>query len=567
MLLFVLLAFACANESPITWRHCAEETEPAVLCAVDQVSRVRFGVDARWLNLTVQPPGVLCARESFGSDPAPGLHKSCQIAVHAELADDSRLSHAPHKRFKVFDAFTFNGEWLMLEIRVRTLDTVVDVFVICESNTTFSGRPKPLYLTDRLATQPDFLHKYRRKLRIVIAELVPGELTNNASWANEYASRDALLGGLHDVQPEDWVMISDVDEIPRPHAVAQLHSHGARKNVGFPCVMTYFNYRWLANEWFGSPIAHRVENLRKGVQETAWRQADFWLPKHSCWHCSYCFGPDDDAFVEGMRSKLTSFAHIEYSSGIYVERENILKWRDDGRSPFYGTNFTLLETIDAPPVVTVDKRFEFLLGLRQLRLHNPIPRRGVLFDFGAQGGNTASPSLYKFPPFTAPIVVHAFEGNAIFCDELDSFAHVQLSTVSHCPVVIGNREANVTFYLDARSTQKWGSSLSANHPDVLGGALPTTVPMRDIAHVLYEFVHEDDYVILKLDVEGEEHQILPKLAFSPELAKLVDAIYYELHPETHVETDMGKMDVTIFSIRLLAKRGVKMIENFTPTKK
>jgi hypothetical protein len=152
MLLFPFVLFlslileACADVSPITWRHCAEEADPPVLCAVDQVSRVRFGVDAfgTWLNQTVQPPGILCTRESFGSDPAPGVHKSCQIAVHAELANDSRKSHAPHKRYKVFDAFTFNGEWVMLEIRVRTLDSVVDVFVICESNTTFSGRPKPL---------------------------------------------------------------------------------------------------------------------------------------------------------------------------------------------------------------------------------------------------------------------------------------------------------------------------------------------------------------------------------------------------------------------------------------
>ena len=39
----------------------------------------------------------------------------------------------------IYDCFTFRDEFDMLEIRLRILDRVVDKFVICEADRTFTN--------------------------------------------------------------------------------------------------------------------------------------------------------------------------------------------------------------------------------------------------------------------------------------------------------------------------------------------------------------------------------------------------------------------------------------------
>ena len=45
----------------------------------------------------------------------------------------------------IYDCFSFFNELDLLEIRLETLDNVVDKFVLAESNYTHTGKPKPLY--------------------------------------------------------------------------------------------------------------------------------------------------------------------------------------------------------------------------------------------------------------------------------------------------------------------------------------------------------------------------------------------------------------------------------------
>ena len=48
---------------------------------------------------------------------------------------------------KIFDVFTFYNELDLLELRMNILGNSVDYFVINEANITFTGKPKPLYLS------------------------------------------------------------------------------------------------------------------------------------------------------------------------------------------------------------------------------------------------------------------------------------------------------------------------------------------------------------------------------------------------------------------------------------
>ena len=51
----------------------------------------------------------------------------------------------------IVDCSMWFNEWDALKWRLRTLEDMVDVFVVVEGDMTFQGEPKPWRLTDRWA--------------------------------------------------------------------------------------------------------------------------------------------------------------------------------------------------------------------------------------------------------------------------------------------------------------------------------------------------------------------------------------------------------------------------------
>merc|ERR1719162_1262007 len=114
-------------------------------------------------------------------------------------------------------------------------------------------------------------------------------------------------------------------------------------------------------------------------------------------------------------------------------------------------------------------------------------------------------------------------------------------------------EAQTTFYLDTTSVEHnyWGSSMSANHVDTKkSGHQPVTVPTVNVLKLLYESTIPDDYVILKMDIEGAEWDVLPCLAKS-ENVHLVNRLLVEVHPEAwgNAGTTQAQLDQALATLR------------------
>ncbi len=129
---------------------------------------------------------------------------------------------APRGR-KIFDAFVFNMELDILEVRLRELRGHVDRFVVVEAPFTHAGAAKPLYFErskERFAGFPITHHVAPRP--VTPPHLVPGTEAHNVflRTANQNAVHAALVRA--GARPDDLVVISDVDEIPRGEVVAQL---------------------------------------------------------------------------------------------------------------------------------------------------------------------------------------------------------------------------------------------------------------------------------------------------------------------------------------------------------
>jgi beta-1,4-mannosyl-glycoprotein beta-1,4-N-acetylglucosaminyltransferase len=130
----------------------------------------------------------------------------------------------------IFDCFPFNNEFIVLQIRLNELKDVVDKFIITESEETFRGDPKPLWLTSFLkdGTLPpeladrDFsdILDLRDKIHI---EVSPRAYFENP-WDREYEQKNHVAKGLarFNPDPDDLVVLSDCDEVPRASTLASL---------------------------------------------------------------------------------------------------------------------------------------------------------------------------------------------------------------------------------------------------------------------------------------------------------------------------------------------------------
>ena len=116
---------------------------------------------------------------------------------------------------KVYDCFMFFNEIELLKMRLEELDGVVDHFVLVESIETQKGHAKPLTFNENRALFEKYLPKI---IHIIVNERHPEfEL-----WERENYQRICISRGLRDCNPSDIILISDLDEIPRPEFVREM---------------------------------------------------------------------------------------------------------------------------------------------------------------------------------------------------------------------------------------------------------------------------------------------------------------------------------------------------------
>ena len=189
----------------------------------------------------------------------------------------------------IYDCFTFFNELDLLELRLETLSGIVDRFVLVESDRAFTGTPKKLYFeTNKQRYLP-----YLDKIIHIIIEDMPE--TDNP-WDREHFQRNAILRGLKSSLPGDLILLSDVDEIPRPETLLLLFSDGRCLSLldRHPLVLTqniyYYQVNMIDNEhWFGT-IVIRKKNFNMSPEEL--RTLRFRLPRvrNGGWHFSYMGG-------------------------------------------------------------------------------------------------------------------------------------------------------------------------------------------------------------------------------------------------------------------------------------
>ena len=240
----------------------------------------------------------------------------------------------------IYDTFIFFNELELLEVRLHELSEVVDKFVLVEALRTFTNKPKPLHFYENRTRFSSFADK-------IIYVVVEDSPDYTDPWVIERFQRNCIIRGLVGCRPDDLIMISDADEIPRAATVRQLQSqlrytngiatrftHGAVKAIAaikplrkefrkfnpyvWKLEQTWYYYFLncrpaCANPWYGTrAVYYRDLTIAEEI-----RHSGYHIIRDGGWHFAWMGG------VERVRQKISSFAHQEINKPEFTDPEQV----------------------------------------------------------------------------------------------------------------------------------------------------------------------------------------------------------------------------------------------------
>ncbi len=222
----------------------------------------------------------------------------------------------------------FFDEEMLLELRLNTLDKFVDKFIIVESNYTHSGKEKKLIFD--INKYPKFKEKIDY---IIVRDLPQGieeignddsnlEITNKEimnALRRENFQRNAIYRGLANTDDNDWIIISDLDEIPD---LSNINFNSINKKIIFFKQKVFYyklNLELKTLRWIGSKACKKkylkspqwLRNIKDKIY-SKWRldiifsekrYNNIYFVENGGWHFSFVKKPED------IEKKLKSYLH------------------------------------------------------------------------------------------------------------------------------------------------------------------------------------------------------------------------------------------------------------------
>ena len=233
---------------------------------------------------------------------------------------------------KIYDCFMYFDEDVVLDVRLNLLNEFIDKFVIIESVFNHKGeRREPQFDINKFSKFKEkiiYILKHETSSELEIIKKLDSEKeVYRKSILNalkrENLQRNSILEGLKNAEPNDWVIVSDLDEIPNLEKV-NFNKINERVLV-FEQEMMYYkfnlklqNFIWIGSKACKFKFLESPQWLRniKGRKFNWWRIDTFFskkkyrsikLIKEGGWHYSYLKTPKE------IEKKLKSYLHhIDY---------------------------------------------------------------------------------------------------------------------------------------------------------------------------------------------------------------------------------------------------------------
>ncbi|MFC7175736.1 hypothetical protein [Halosegnis marinus] len=288
-----------------------------------------------------------------------------------------RLREARGPSTDIYDCFIFYNEVEVLKLRLNELDDVVDKFVLVEATETFQGDDKELHFEQNREQFADFEDR-------IIHHVVEYPENLTSAWEREYYLRDSIHEALKiksNISPEDELIISDADEVPRPRAVERGVNTSGIKILSQSLHYYYFNYVLDGGSLWLGPVMSKYRDLTSpqdfrdrytqhredigGVPERPYlfvlqlllsvgNQRRVTILPDAGWHFSYI------GDVEYMIDKIETFSHTELNEEQFKDRERIERAIANGRDLFgEGLRFNAIDVGERLPAYLRVNEAEF----------------------------------------------------------------------------------------------------------------------------------------------------------------------------------------------------------------
>ena len=229
----------------------------------------------------------------------------------------------------LFDCFMYNNEETLLDLRLQTLTKYVKKFILVESEFDHQGNKKEKFFNI------DNFKKYKDKIISFKINNFPSNL--NGSWKRENFQRNYISKALENLNDDDYIIISDADEIPN---LKNLKNIEKAKYTAFK----QFNYCYKINmknltfpDWYGSKLCKK-----KYLKSPQWlrnqkvKNYSFFkifkinwnIIENGGWHFSFLMKPEE------IQKKIKSFAHDEFNKSEYLDIAKIKNYVSEGKDLF-----------------------------------------------------------------------------------------------------------------------------------------------------------------------------------------------------------------------------------------
>ena len=181
---------------------------------------------------------------------------------------------------KIVDCTTFYSEHMMYEVRLNILKDRVDKFIVTESTYSHSGKKKKLNFD--INNYP----KFKDKIKYIVIDKEPDGIIPERddplaqrlnSLKRVALSYDACFDEIKNFSDEDFIMLSDNDEIPNLDS-AQFQK-SKKKIILFKQLFFYYKFNLLYDRmsWIGTKGCKK-KNLQSisWLREIKWKKYPFW---------------------------------------------------------------------------------------------------------------------------------------------------------------------------------------------------------------------------------------------------------------------------------------------------
>jgi hypothetical protein len=181
----------------------------------------------------------------------------------------------------------FYNEFDLLDIRLNELWDVVDKFILVECPTTHRNFAKPLYFDERKADYK----KYSDKIIHVVKDL---PISDNA-WIPENEHRRGIIDALKHLAPKenDYLIISDADEIPRAETIKNYHGDLALLAMDF----FYYKYNLKAPFTWNLSKMVRIGAMEYDINDYRKELPNCDILRNAGWHFSKMYSLEQIKFM------------------------------------------------------------------------------------------------------------------------------------------------------------------------------------------------------------------------------------------------------------------------------